>query len=398
MLDPILSKKNEIEAKFSNYLLKGQYRGLRLKKAAGTSIIEINDSLQLFLSKPTALSLANLLKNMFNSGIWLSKSYLELLFSLLEMVEESGFDPANNDSLELLRNISEGRAFDKAISDADLFKLILGERRHFHLNPSYKPVTKINRTNVRLVLISGVFNEIFSTAAFERGAKHLQSNGYLNFSTINVTGTKSSRHNAELINEQLKNIKIKDEKIWLLGYSKGGVDALHFLRSHFKEHLEIIGLSTIATPIMGTNHPNNKIIKMLTSFSRFRLYQFLDQGKDIFIQGLQNSLRSDVRHSWFFRNHERLPQDIFYSALGFQAKWIESHVWMMLTKLLFQSKHPNDGVVDAQFAQFPSFFNAYNLGITEGHHLVGTRSSEYPQEALLESLLIFLKYKKELSD
>tara|TARA_R110002049_G_scaffold260900_1_gene436980 strand:- start:1098 stop:2294 length:1197 start_codon:yes stop_codon:yes gene_type:complete len=398
MLDPILDKKNEIEAKFSNYLLKGRYRGLKIKKAADTSVKEIHESLQLFLSKPNPVNLANLLKNMFNSGVWLSKSYIELLFSLLEMVEETGFDPTNKQSLETLEHIANAKTLDQVETDANLFKLILGERRHLHLNPSYKPITEVKQTKVRLVLISGVFNEIFSTAAFERGAKFLKNNDYINFSTIKVTGTKSSRHNAELINEQLKEINTEKEKIWLLGYSKGGVDALHFLRSHYKEHPEIIGLSTIATPIMGTNHPNHKIIKMLTSFSRFKIYQFLDQGKDIFIQGLQNSLRSDVRHSWFFRNHEKLPKDIFYTALGFQAKWSESHVWMMLTKLLFQSKHPNDGVVDIQFAQFPSFFNAYNLGITEGHHLVGTRSSEYPQEALLEALLIFLKYKKELAD
>jgi len=400
MIDPIFLKKREIEAKFSNYLLKGQRRSFRIKKAANTSKNEILDSLHLFLNKPSPINLANLLKNMFNSGVWVSKSSIELLFSLLRLVENAGFSENDQVTIDILNQINDrDELVLSSYSDAHLFRVLLSERRHRHMNPGYKSISKMPTLNskIRLVLISGVFNEIFSTAAFERGAEYLKNNYDLSFSTINVTGTKSSRFNAELINKQLQDITEPDEKIWLIGYSKGGVDALHFLRSYFKENTNIIGLSTIATPIMGTNHPNNKIIKLLTSFSRFKLYQFLDQGKDLFIQGLQNSLRSDVRHSWFFRNHDKLPQDIFYSALGFQAKWNESHVWMMLTKLLFQSKHPNDGVVDVQFAQFPSFFNSYNLGITDGHHLVGTRSSEYPQEALLEALVIFLNLKGHLT-
>lgn len=400
MLDPILLKKREIEAKFSNYILKGQRRGLRIKNAANTSKSEIIDSLQLFLSKPSPLNLANLLKNMFNSGVWVSKSSIELLFSLLKLVESAGFNEKDQVYIDILNQLkNKDKVALSSYSDSFLFSVVLSERRHLHLNPGYKSISQMPKlkSNIRLVLISGVFNEIFSTAAFERGAEYLEKTYNIPFSTINVTGTKSSRFNAELINKQIQEVTQPNDKLWLLGYSKGGVDALHFLRSYYKESLNIVGLSTIASPIMGTNHPNNKIIKLLTSFSRFKLYQVLDQGKDIFIQGLQNSLRSDVRHSWFFRNHEKLPHDIFYSALGLQAKWNESHVWMMLTKLLFQSEHPNDGVVDAQFAQFPSFFKAYNLGITEGHHLVGTRSSEYPQEALLEALVIFLHLKDHLS-
>tara|TARA_R110000868_G_scaffold320917_8_gene582005 strand:- start:3603 stop:4799 length:1197 start_codon:yes stop_codon:yes gene_type:complete len=398
MLDPILQKKDEIEQKLNNYLLKGARRGFLLKRAALTSREEVQASVHSFLDKPSATSLALLLRNMFNSGVWVSKSTLELLFSLLRLVENVDFNPEDAQTKLVLQRVSAGEPLDHH-SDAQIFKVLLGERRYFHQNPGYSPISVIENCEVHLILISGVFNEIFSTAAFERGADHLKEKGIIDFSKISVNGRKSSRHNAELINQQLLEIQkqFPHKKLWLLGYSKGGIDALHFLRSHFKYHPNVIGLSTIASPIMGTNHPNHKLIRFLTSFSKFKIYRIIDQGKDLFIQGLQNSLRSDIRHSWFFRNHERLPKNIFYSALAFQSNWHESHVWMMLTKLLFQSKHPNDGVVDVQFAQFPSFFEAHNLGITEGHHLVGTRSSEYPQEALLEALIIFLRYKNRIS-
>jgi hypothetical protein len=66
----------------------------------------------------------------------------------------------------------------------------------------------------------------------------------------------------------------------------------------------------------------------------------------------------------------------------------------MLTKAFFRSHKSNDGVVDVENAQFPTYFNGINLGILEGHHLVGSRSSFYDQEALMKAHLIFLNYKK----
>jgi hypothetical protein len=37
-----------------------------------------------------------------------------------------------------------------------------------------------------------------------------------------------------------------------------------------------------------------------------------------------------------------------------------------------------------------------NLGILEGHHLIGLRSSLFDQEALMKAHLLFLNYKKML--
>jgi hypothetical protein len=65
---------------------------------------------------------------------------------------------------------------------------------------------------------------------------------------------------------------------------------------------------------------------------------------------------------------------------------------MMLTKFLFQSKSYNDGIVDAHNAQYPPDFGGVNLGVISGHHLIGTRSSFYCQEALLEAHIIYLQY------
>ena len=109
---------------------------------------------------------------------------------------------------------------------------------------------------------------------------------------------------------------------------------------------------------------------------------------------MQKSLSKSYRESWFKKHHKSLPQKPFYTALAFQSKWHQSHVWMILTKAFFQSQKQNDGVVDVENAQFPAFFKGINLGVLEGHHLVGSRSSFYDQEALMKAHLIFLNYKK----
>src|SRR5690606_24725000 len=221
--------------KLSNYVLKGKRRGLILRRAASTSRDEVREALNIFLEKPTALALATLLRNMFNSGVWVSKSTLELLFSLLKLIEEADFDPSDEKTKSILTLVAAGSPVD-GCNDAQVFHRILGERHFCHKNPGFKPVLKIPKIDTHLVLISGVFNEIFSTAAFERGAEHLCELTGINFSTVNVNGRKSSRHNAQLIHEQLQELarEGKSQKMWLLGFSKGGVDTLHFLRSYAK--------------------------------------------------------------------------------------------------------------------------------------------------------------------
>ena len=106
----------------------------------------------------------------------------------------------------------------------------------------------------------------------------------------------------------------------------------------------------------------------------------------------QRSLSSDYQSNWFQNNHKSLPTLGFYTSVALEAEWYESHIWMVLTKLLFQSNESNDGVVDTKNAHFPNYFNGINLGILRGHHLIGTRSSFYTQEALLEAHLVMLDF------
>jgi len=107
---------------------------------------------------------------------------------------------------------------------------------------------------------------------------------------------------------------------------------------------------------------------------------------------VQESISQEFQEGWFKENYSFLPKDIFYSALALQSNWKDGHIWMILTKLFFQSKRPNDGIVDIESARYPDYFQGVNLGIIQGHHLVGTRTSDFSQEALLEAHIIFKNY------
>ena len=137
-----------------------------------------------------------------------------------------------------------------------------------------------------------------------------------------------------------------------------------------------------------------KILNTLVQVPEAVSKKILGKKIDFFAKELQKSLSHSYRAVWFKKHHKSLPKKPFYTAIAFESKWHQSHVWMMLTKAFFRSAKSNDGVVDVENAQFPSYFKGMNLGILEGHHLVGSRSSFYDQEALMKAHLIFLNYKK----
>jgi hypothetical protein len=181
-----------------------------------------------------------------------------------------------------------------------------------------------------------------------------------------------------------------DEKYWLLSFSKGGVDSLNFLRNNLDWAAKnIVGLSTIATPILGSKHVHKSWVQMANKIIKpknRKLYLLR------YLAEMQDTMSYEKQSAWFRENFPFLPNNIFYTALGFQSGLLDSHIYMMATKMILPSNKPNDGVVDTDLAFFPDYFKAINLGIMHGHHLVGARSSSYGQEAMIASHIITLKY------
>lgn len=369
-----------------------------LSYARSTSIEEFVFNIQKIKSSHTKKDFLKSVLNMTNSSIWLSRSAFVVLKSFFDIRALENQNTLNEKAQEILAGVINKRTVDA--SDAEIFKTIYTELTHAHLHSDYNSSLSIPPINVTIVLVSGVLNEIFSTPAFKRGAENLLDRNNIKHIAPAVDGKKGSRENSILLRNQINQFieENPNERLWFFCFSKGGIDTLHYLKSESADlPSNILGFSFIATPILGSDHVNHKILRLVNAIGKVpeeASKKLLGKKIDFLAKELQKSLSRNYRANWFKRNHKILPQKPFYTAIAFESKWHQSHIWMMLAKAFFRSAKSNDGVVDVENAQFPSYFNGINLGVLEGHHLVGSRSSFYDQEALMKAHLIFLNYKK----
>lgn len=393
----ILKKKTDV------YKSKVRRSKTFLKSAKSISKEDINSKINQFSKRPSPKEAIFLLRNLLNSGAWIGQSSLRYMISLIDFTNKGDLaelTPAQN---TILKNVSLSKVCEN-VTEEDIFKVIYNEIEYSHYFPEHKSIIHVPKIDCTVVLIPGVFNELFSTPAFERAALHLNQKYNIDYYSPKISGFKSCAHNAKILERQIKSYtrRFPHKKLWFIAYSKGGLDSLHFLANcESSISKNILGITTIASPIMGSDHLNSGVIKLLNTihnFSETKIYKAINEKTDVMAKELQNSVSSTYQRPWLRNHYEALPKNIFYTALGFESSWYESHIWMLLAKGLFKSRLKNDGVVDAENALFPNYFKqGLNLGIIKGHHLVGTRSSYFCQEALLESIIIFLNYKKLIS-
>ena len=351
------------------------------------------------IKNPNSTNTIKLIKDSVGSSAWIFNSYLNYLKTMAGRTRKTGLEISDEDSKFIIEKISKNIKIEESqYSEQEIFQAIYNELYYSFQNPNYKCPLSTPKIFPTIVLISGVLNEIYATAAFERGVSHLKETTGLRYFVADTHGFKSTQHNIELIEEQLfKYVENNpDEKLWIIAYSKGGIDTLHFLKAN-KEWGEknVAGFSTIASPILGSQHLDHKVLQTINKLhvlEETKIYQFINEHFDILAKDFQNSMSHRHQKPWFQNNYHLLPGNMFYTSLALEAEWFESHIYMILAKMIFPSKSVNDGVVDAENAKFPDYFKAINLGIIRGHHLIGARSSTYSQEALITAHVIFLKY------
>lgn len=391
---------NVFSKNFSQYRSRIQKRKDVLSYAKHTSAEEIVFNLQKLIKLKDKKDVLKTVLSITNSSIWLSRSAFTVLKSYFDVSSIDDLDLHTEKAQDIIANVINKRTVDA--TDQEIFKTIYHELAHSHLVDDYKTSLRMPSVNVTIVLVSGVFNEIFSTPAFKRGAETLLDKYNIKHIAPTVDGKKGARENSLALKKQIEEyMEINpDERLWFFCFSKGGIDTLHYLRSKGEKlSSNIVGFSFIATPIMGSDHINSRLLKMANAIGKVPeavSKKMLGKEIDLIASELQKSLNKNFRESWFKRNHKLLPSKPFYTAIAFESKWQDSHVWMMLTKALFRSQKSNDGIVDVENAQFPFYFKGTNLGVLEGHHLVGSRSSFYDQEALMQAHIIYLDYKKLL--
>ncbi|MCF8058135.1 MAG: hypothetical protein K9K67_02495 [Bacteriovoracaceae bacterium] len=388
-----LSKKTNLK----DFLNRKKKRFQVFENAACTSIEDIKFQWSKFSNEPSLKQYAKLSRSLFNSSTWLAKS----AFRLVRPFEPTYSDKVNflrsEQSQYILSRVREKKSISyKRATYNEIFKTIFYDFEISHQDSTYKKISHVPKIESSVLLVSGILNEIFTTPAFERGAKYIKDTYDINFDYCPTSGIKDTAENSLMIKKHIEKLLQNNSPVWFFSFSKGGVDTLHFLKEHgqdFREH--ICGLSTVASPILGSERVNHKVLQLINkihAFEKSSLYKVLDNHFDVFFKDFQKSLSSEFQESWFQENFSFLPRNMFYTALALESNWYESHIWMVLTKLFFQSQSINDGIVDAERALYPDYFQGINLGILKGHHLIGTRSSDYVQEALIEAHIVFLNY------
>lgn len=375
-------------------------RKTAVKNVLSTTYCELKHEFNELVSNPEINNIARFYRDVVGSGTWVVNYGLKYLDSLTDFSLDRKSDLDNQINRYIIEKVSKAEIIDDpSIGPEQIFRSIYKEIEYAHQNPQYQLTIKVPTIKTTTVLISGVFNELFKTAAFQRGVEHICNNQGNKFIVTEVSGLKNSHDNARAIEDQLKSyIKLHPtEKLWILAYSKGGIDVLHFLLNNSIFAQEYIkGVSMIAVPILGSEHFNKKRVKLtlgaLNKIPNKHLQNFLKDRGRIFSMDFWGTLDAQYRQSWFQKHHEKLPPSLFYTALALHSDWSESHLWMRMTKVLLPNQELNDGIVQSRYALFPHYFKGINLGMYKGHHLVGSRSSSYTQEALIESLIIFLHY------
>ena len=394
----------QMKENFLNDTLKAYFSRAKKSKAFLNDSItvssqELYDSISNLIKKPNFRGTLQLFSDVVGSGAWIGNSYLNLIFTLsgITKSKEKAIDP--EDHQYIIEKISKNiRIPDNKFSEQEIFRSIYNELEFAHEHPDYISPLELPKIFPTIVLISGVFNELYKTAAFERGVRHAAKISNLRYFVAKTDGFEGAQYNSNLIENQLFEYHQNhpDEKLWIISYSKGGIDSLHFLRKN-KDWCEknVVGLSTIASPILGSPHLSNRLFKLLKYFQNLSSTEFIkqvDKNKDFLKREFVKSLDHGKQEPWFRANYHLLPENCFYTSIALEAEWYESHLYMMIAKAFFSSQNSNDGVVDADSAIFPSYFKAKNLGLIKGHHLIGARSSTYAQEALIMTHIIYLKY------
>jgi pimeloyl-ACP methyl ester carboxylesterase len=254
------------------------------------------------------------------------------------------------------------------------------------------------KTGDRILVVPGFLNECFANIAlpFEDSIESLNDRGY-KIEELVVSGRSSSDSNAIFIADTIENLNLgPDEKLVLIGHSKGAVDILHFLVNYPEAVPRVAAVVSVAGAINGSPLAAH-FSEIYNSLSRNILTERCDTGDD----GAMDSLQPAVRLSWLAANP--LPDTVRYFSV---AAFTTSENINLLLKTdydLMRIYGPrNDGLllIPEQIIPGGTFLGYANgdhwsvvLPLEDKSSLVsGTvqASQKFPREVLLQAVLVYV--------
>ena len=178
-----------------------------------------------------------------------------------------------------------------------------------------RPVPNLT-TRYRVLVVPGFLNECFASIAlpFEDAIRSLNERGF-QIDQMVVSGRSSSDANAAHLAEAIHNLDLgKDEKLVLVGHSKGAVDILHCLVNFPQAVQHVAAVVSVAGAINGSP----LAAKMKTIYNGL-IWKWLPGECDTGDDGALNSLRPAIRLNWMTANP--LPESVrFFSLAAFTKR------------------------------------------------------------------------------
>jgi hypothetical protein len=194
-------------------------------------------------------------------------------------------------------------------------------------------------TRLRFLIITSALGECVQNIAtpFDQGIERLGPIGY-RIDTVVVGGLSSSSYNAEMIATAVEALELmNNDRLILLGYSKGVTDILHFLVDYPELARRVHAVVSVAGAVNGSplaNAVSRSMGRWLTKPASL----FCD-GRDL---GMVESLRRDTQLPWLAANP--LPLHVrSYSLASFTDKPHIARLLRVSYDQLAQIDPRNDG-------------------------------------------------------
>lgn len=247
---------------------------------------------------------------------------------------------------------------------------------------------------LHVLVIGGAFSDCRDppAIAFQDAIPRLTAQG-VRIRSVQVSGRSGPQFNARLIAAALGAGQVRpDERVVLVGYSKGAVDALQFLFDFPELRSQVVAVISVAGAIRGSP---------LADDGEWWYRTFLDEafegtcdpGDGQVVQ----SLRPEVREAWL-DSHPLPPGIRYYSLVAVPTAGQLSRALAVSWRRLAEYDRRNDGQVLARDAIVPGstvlgYVNADHwdiaLDLQIPHLSVRPSTRVMPRSELLEAALLF---------
>lgn len=250
----------------------------------------------------------------------------------------------------------------------------------------------------RVLIVPGFLNECFAGIAlpFEDAIGNLDESAFKIEAPV-VSGRSSSESNALFIAESIENLNLEeDEKLLLVGHSKGAVDILHLLVQYPEASSRVAAVVSVAGAINGSP----LVVNFDDFYKRLAPYILSDRC-DIGDEGAIDSLQPAVRLSWLAANP--LPASVRYYSVA--ALTSRNNINLLLKTgydLLWTYGPRNDGLLHIADQLIPGgtllgYANADHwsvvLSLEDKPSFISQTvqaSTRYPRKVLLRAILLYV--------